>query len=242
MAESDKPAQKPVTPESPPSGTQPTPSAQAPVSKPVTPKSKAAAPGRRNFLKVMTVVGGILGVTPFIPFGTYFSSTVGGAKAERQRLMKTDGTFANVNEFPADSSEIFVYPRTGDAKIDAEPFRRYQLIRLSKELGGDANDISAFRAYSMVCVHLWCLWDYKEGREVEVFGEKLVGNIECPCHGSNYSVVTGKAWAGPAALQTPPNDSLPTLPLDVDADGFIWISIPDRDFNSNGIVGLGRNV
>jgi hypothetical protein len=44
--------------------------------------------------------------------------------------------------------------------LNKEAFRTGQFIRLPKELGGDRNDVSAFRVYSSVCLHLWCLWRY----------------------------------------------------------------------------------
>lgn len=202
------------------------------------PKSKE----RRNFLKVIAVAGGILGLTPFIPYGSFFTATLGGTEPTRQRIMTVEGFFANVNDMKPDSAIVFPYPRTGDSEKDAEPFRRYQLIRLASDAGGDANNESSFRIYSMVCVHLWCLWDYIEGREIEVDGEKLSGNIECPCHGSNYDPRTGLAHRGPAVLQSKPNNALPTLPIEVDENGDIWVLPPDNALDKNGVVGLGRYV
>ena len=198
---------------------------------------------RRNFLKVIATAGGILGLTPFIPYGSFFTATLGGTEPVRQKIMNSQtGSFVNISDMEPDSSVIFPFPRTGDTEKDSEPFRRYQLIRLAPDLGGEANDASSFRIYSMVCVHMWCLWDYIEGREVEVNGEKFTGNIECPCHGSNYDVRDGLSHKGPAVLQSKPNDALPTLPLEIDENGDVWVLPPDTALESNGIVGLGRYV
>ena len=232
---------KPVTP----APAAPRPVSTAPkVAVPSKPLPKPMPQGRRNFFKFMAVVGGILGATPFIPFGSFFTAAAAGGKIEEQRILLPDGSFANVKTFPADSSAIFPYPRTGDPRHDAEPFRRFQLIRLSPVEGGDKSDASAFRAYSMVCVHLWCLWSYKPGRMVEdPFTKKtIVGNIECPCHGSNYRVLDGVAIYGPASLQTPPNNALPKLDVGVDAEGFVVIRPPTFTVDRNGIVGYGRKV
>jgi rieske iron-sulfur protein len=116
--------------------------------------------------------------------------------------------------------------------LNKEAFRTWQFIRLPKELGGERNDVSAFRMYSAVCLHLWCLWKYwpEEGRK----------RSECPCHGSMYDPLTCIAFAGPAALQGPPSNVLPRLDLEGDADGSIWILLPVFDPNANGIVGYGR--
>jgi ubiquinol-cytochrome c reductase iron-sulfur subunit len=48
------------------------------------------------------------------------------------------------------------------------------------------------------------------------------------------------AFAGPAALQSPPSNVLPTLDIEVDNDGNVWIKPPNWSVNGNGIVGYGR--
>ena len=243
-------ASSPTQAASPPKPAAPAPAAPRPVSTapkvvvPSKPLPKPVPQGRRNFFKFMAAVGGILSVTPFIPFGSFFTAGAAIGKEEEQRILLPDGSFANVKTFPPDSAAIFPYPRTGDPRADAEPFRRFQLIRLSPEEGGDKNEASAFRAYSMVCVHLWCLWSYKPGRKVEDPFKKrtITGNIECPCHGSNYRVTDGVAIYGPAALQTPPNNVLPNLDISIDSEGFVVIRPPTFTVDRNGIIGYGRKV
>jgi rieske iron-sulfur protein len=44
--------------------------------------------------------------------------------------------------------------KTDDLLLNKDAFRTWQLIRLPAELGGDKNDVSAFRLYSAVCLHL----------------------------------------------------------------------------------------
>ena len=52
-----------------------------------------------------------------------------------------------------------------------------------------------FECIAWFVLHLWCLWKYwpDPGRK----------RGECPCHGSMYDPLTGKAFAGPASLQAP---------------------------------------
>ena len=239
---------KPATSSPGPTVAQPpkpaTPSVARPSPVPKQPLPRVQPSGRRNFLKFMGAVGGILGITPFIPFGSFFTASATTGKQEVQKILLPDGSYANVKTFPPDSATIFPYPRTGDTRHDSEPFRRFQLIRLSKEEGGDKNDASAFRAYSMVCVHLWCLWDYKPGRRVQdpVSKRTIVGNIECPCHGSNYRVTDGVAIYGPASLQSPPNNAQPMLDLSMDSEGFVVVNPPTYTVDRNGIIGYGRKV
>ncbi len=104
-----------------------------------------------------------------------------------------DGSQANVKTFQVNHAEAVIYPKTNDPVLNVESFRTWQFIRLPVELGGNKNDHTAFRMYSMVCLHLWCLWKYwpEDGRK----------RGECPCHGSMYDPMTGAAFAGPASLQ-----------------------------------------
>jgi Rieske Fe-S protein len=52
-----------------------------------------------------------------------------------------------------------------------------------------AND---FKAFSAVCTHLGCLVNDVSG-----------GTINCPCHGSQYSIEDGSVVSGPAPSPLP---------------------------------------
>ena len=186
---------------------------------------------RRDFLKLLGAAGTALAFTPFVPWGNFMPNpdTTSLTKA---KVILPDGNQANVNTFPPNHSEVITYPKTGDRVLDEEAFRKWQFIRLPPEYGGEAKDVSAFRAYSMVCLHLWCLWKYwpEEGRR----------RGECPCHGTMYDVRIGKAFAGPASLQAPPSNVLAKLEFEVDNDGFLWIQPAKWNVNENGVIGYGR--
>jgi ubiquinol-cytochrome c reductase iron-sulfur subunit len=186
---------------------------------------------RRDFIKLMAAAGTVMTFAVFVDWGKFLPNPTGQSK-ERQKVELPDGSQANVKTFPVNHSEAIIYPKTDDPTLNKEAFRAWQFIRLPEELGGNKNDVSAFRLFSMVCLHLWCLWKYwpQEGRK----------RGECPCHGSMYDPVTGKAFAGPAGLQAPPNNVLPRLDLEVAADGNISIKPPNWSVNGNGIVGYGR--
>jgi len=188
---------------------------------------------RRDFLKLMGAAGTALAFAPFVPWGNFMpnpSSTL----LEKVKVILPDGTHASVNTFPINHAEIITYPEGTDEVLNEEAFRKWQLIRLPEELGGSKKDVSAFRVYSMICLHLWCLWKYwpQEGRK----------RGECPCHGSMYDPVTGTAFLGPASVQAPPSNTLPILYLEEDSDGFLWIKPPTWGVNQNGIVGYGRFI
>ena len=186
---------------------------------------------RRDFLKLLGAAGTALAFTPFVPWGKFMPNP-DTTSLERAKVILPDGTQANVNTFKINHSEVITYPKTGDRVLDEEAFRKWQFIRLPAELGGEVNNISAFRAYSMVCLHLWCLWKYwpEEGRK----------RGECPCHGSMYNPLTGKAFAGPASLQAPPSNVLPQLTFETDNDGFMYIKTAKWNVNENGVIGYGR--
>lgn len=195
------------------------------------PDEKGSKLSRRDFLKLLAAAGTVMSFTPFIDWGKFMPNPV-GARSERARVILPDGSQANVNTFQTNHSEAITYPTTGDRVLDEEPFRQWQFIRLPEEYGGARNDASAFRAYSMVCLHLWCLWKY--------WPDPAKKRGECPCHGSLYDPRTGQATGGPAALQSPPSNVLPKLDLEADSNGDVWILPPVWSVNANGIVGYGR--
>ena len=196
--------------------------------------SKKVKPlSRRDFLRLLGVGGTALAFAPFVPWGNFMPNP-SAVSLEKAQVILPDGTQANMNTFPVNHAEVITYPKTGDRVLDEEAFRKWQFIRLPEELGGSKNDISAFRAYSMICLHLWCLWKYwpDEGRK----------RGECPCHGSMYDPVTGTAFAGPASVQAPPSNTLPQLNFEVDSEGLMYISPVKWGVNDNGVIGYGRFI
>ena len=192
---------------------------------------KSSGLSRRDFLKLMGAAGTGLAFAPFVPFGNFMPNP-NQASLERVPVILPDGSHANINTFPTNYAEVITYPSTGDAALDAEAFRKWQFIRLPEELGGGKNDITAVRAYSMVCLHLWCLWKY--------YPEDNKKRGECPCHGSVYDPTTGTAVAGPASVQAAPSNTLAQLTLEADADGSLFIMPPKFNANDNGVIGYGR--
>ena len=192
---------------------------------------KSSGLSRRDFLKLIGAAGTGLAFAPFVPFGNYMPNP-NQASLEKVPVILPDGTQANINTFPVNHAEVITYPSTGDAALDAEAFRKWQFIRLPEELGGAKNDVSAIRAYSMICLHLWCLWKYwpDDGRK----------RGECPCHGSMYDPVSGTAFIGPASVQAAPSNTLPALTLEIEPDGLVYIMPPKFNANDNGVVGYGR--
>lgn len=85
-----------------------------------------------------------------------------------------------------------------------------------------------FIAFSLVCVHLWCLMSYNQSSRL----------IVCGCHNSEYVPGTGQypnnpaatnqppgmAISGPAARGTLPNNMIPVATLEISPDGTIYVT------------------
>ena len=195
---------------------------------------------RRDFLKLMAASGTVMTFAPFVDWGKFLPNTQASVSG-RARVEIKGGEQANIHTFPANHAEVVIYPKTDDEALNKEAFRTWQLIRLPIELEGGKADVSSFRLYSMVCLHLWCLWRYvPRGPDPRDETKMVNGNGQCPCHGSMYDPLTGRAYQGPAALQGPPSNALPRLDLEADEKGGLWILPPTWDLRKNGIVGYGR--
>jgi len=198
---------------------------------------KSGGLSRRDFLKLLGAAGTGLAFAPFIPFGNFMPNPNQASLEKVPLILPSTTAQANIHAVKINTSEVITYPSTGDPALDAEAFRKWQFIRLPKEFGGEKDEISSVRVFSMICLHLWCLWDYK-GQDPS--NPRNVG--ACPCHGSEYDPRNGKAIVGPASVQAAPSNVLPKLDLEVDTDGLLWILPPKLNVNENGVIGYGRYV
>ena len=184
-----------------------------PPSRPASGPPKQSS--RRKFLSLIAVVGGLLTLAPYVPFGTFLSASVSGnavsvkpqtiildnlPQAEPLGNGKAAGQKVNVNDlatFPPNSRWSMTYPSSGDPNLDGQntnTFVKYELIRLPTELGGASKSASDFVAFSKVCVHLWCSPNYNPTQSASASENGYVAGAvthqlyECPCHGSAYSI------------------------------------------------------
>ncbi len=263
--EQSRPAQEQKAVSPPPATPKPTPvvrTAAQPstptVAKPVPPRPATTTPisgkpsippkpkeetkqdiSRRNFLRGIAVVGGLIALGEFGLLGPFLTGSVSLGGAQKQQIFDAisgGGSIPLTTSNPGPNDwRVFVYPKTNDPNVDSDTFKQCVLIHLPK--GFVAPSDSAYRdpttgdyyvAFSRVCVHLWCLWSYFPNDK----------RMECPCHGSQYvpggtpgsngSSNPGLAVAGPASLQTAPNNQLPIIKLTTDSKG---------NFFATGIVG-----
>ena len=130
------------------------------------------------------------------------------------------------------SVEIFYYPNTENSE-NADPYQTFMLIRLPEWMGGNANDSSAFRAYSAKSLDDSCFVKYwpQDGRQ----------RIENPCQGSMYRVIDGAMTTG-ATHRSTAMTALPHLDLTSDENGFLYVVPPEWEKTENGVVGYGREM
>jgi Rieske Fe-S protein len=251
------PPPRPVTvvPASPPAPA-PTPVAP-PAAKPVPPKDS----GRRGFIKAIFAIGAILSIVPFVPWGSFLSSSIktgSGIRFLAQKAVVDDifskypvahGKVVNVKDlatFPPNNHWVITYPTSGDPTVDAQnpdTFVKFELIRLPSELGGNSGKATDFVAFSKVCVHLWCSPNYNPTQSANSkengyqAGAAAHQQYECPCHGSIYRIPDGKAIQGPASLQAAPTNAIPMLTLQADSAGNLYVFAPNRNWQSGANLG-----
>ncbi len=222
-------------------------------------------------MKAIVAIGAILSIIPFVPWGSFLSSTVGGGLVPTYLLSKArvdqnakygtaSGQLVNVNDlstFPPNDHWVITFPSSGDPTIDSQnpdTFLKYELIRLPTELGGGSKKATDFVAFSKVCVHLWCSPNYnptqtanpsENGYQAPSANVTTHQQYECPCHGSIYKIPTGEAIAGPASLQPAPANAIPMLTLQADSTGQLWVVYPNSDprlpYPNDGVDPISSN-
>ena len=128
------------------------------------------------------------------------------------------------------SVEMFYYPNSSK---ETDTYKLFMLIRLPEWMGGSADDISAFRAYSAKSLDDSCIVRYwpDEGRQ----------RIENPCQGAMYRVIDGAMTHG-AIHRSTPMTALPHLDLSMDKNGMMYVNPPKFSTTENGVIGQGRNI
>jgi len=149
--------------------------------------------------------------------------------------LETEGPI-NINDIEPNSVHYFYYPRPEDP-INRDVYERFMLIRLPAILGGNNDDVSAFRAYSAIDPGSSCLIKYwpQDGRQ----------RIEDPCKSPSYRAIDGisESWVGGKFfVGKPSTGALPKLDLIEDQSGYLYILPPIFSPDKNGSIGLGRDV
>jgi len=136
---------------------------------------------------------------------------------------------SQIRTMKPDSMEFFYYPNNKNH----DAYQLFMLIRLPEWMGGGANDVSAFRAYSVKSLDDPCLVKYWPGYDRQ--------RIENPCQGGMYRVIDGALMN----LGTPLSNKLTALPhldLTIDENGFLYVEPPKFTKTDNGVIGYGKEI
>ncbi|QLH07142.1 hypothetical protein [Nitrosopumilus ureiphilus] len=147
--------------------------------------------------------------------------------------VETGFDLSGITVIKPNTMKYFYYPNPEDTE-NRDVFQKFILIRLPEELGGGADDISAFRAYSALSVGDHCLIKYwpHEGRK----------RIEDPCWGSMYRAIDGLLTGGPKPVINTTPVALPQLDLSLDENGSLYVEPPTWTLDENGVIGVGRQI
>jgi hypothetical protein len=135
----------------------------------------------------------------------------------------------------ADNNSLTEDERTAIV-IEADPFEQYILIRLPPELGGNLNNITAFKAYSNLDPGSKCLLGYRSNPENGAV-------LQDPCHSDIFRVIDGYSCFGKIVSGNPVlsgYNALPRFRLSVDDQGYLLAARPDGQPTGDGTVGEGR--
>ena len=138
--------------------------------------------------------------------------------AEGRRLVTTNGAPVAVASEQYDQLAT-VFPEGYIGADDSQVI----LLRVDPDLLSEstsAGSVSGWVAYSKICTHAGCSVGLLG---MDNRGPEVVRELSCPCHQSVFDPLDGaKPVGGPAPR------SLPQLPLDVDAEGYLVAAAPFR--------------
>ncbi len=200
------------------------------------------------------MVSTILAIIPFVPWGSFLSSTVNAGEAPTTLLepvviddnateygAAAAGKAVNVNDLtsfpapdvslgnvPGNGHWVFTWPSSGSLSLDTEnpnTFQKFELIRLPNGTSlPNGKTTPTMSALDFVAFSKVCVHLWCSPDYNPVNGV-----FQCPCHGSEYRTPDGLAIAGPASLQPFPNNAIPMLTLQADSDGNLYVFAMNYD-------------
>jgi Rieske Fe-S protein len=149
---------------------------------------KDSAATRRGVLAGVGLVG-LAGVISACSAGAASSLSVGagaGAGGATTGGATTGGTGADSAAASAAPDAAGALASTSQIPVGSGMIFTARKVVVTQPTAGD------YKAFSAVCTHMGCL-----------VNQISDGTIDCPCHGSEYSIATGAVVRGPAPLPLP---------------------------------------
>ena len=145
-----------------------------------------------------------------------------------------DPRFIKITDMQPNSYGHFMYPSSFKIGDPGNAYQTFLLIRLPTLLGGGKDDVSAFRAYSVVDLTSHCVVAY--------WPEEDRMRIEDPCSGDKYRMLDGYlSEIGGSSILLQDN-ALPKLDLYADKEGYLYVLTPTWTEDKNGVIGIGRHL
>ncbi|TVZ00355.1 Rieske (2Fe-2S) protein [Trebonia kvetii] len=111
------------------------------------------------------------------------SSQAGGAGTTQAASASTPAAGSSVSEGGGAADALTT---TSDIPVGSGKIFTSQQVVVTQPVSGE------FKAFSAVCTHMGC-----------IVNQVSDGTIDCPCHGSQYSIKTGDVVGGPAPKPLP---------------------------------------
>jgi len=171
----------------------------------------AEEPGRRSVLKLFWAAGGALALAAVFPVRSLGPApgrallTTGWRRGSR--LVDQDGRPVRVETLSL-AGTITAFPqgaaKAGDSQVVVV---RVEPDRIRPRAGRETWSPQGYIAYSKICTHVGCPVGLYQSNTYELL---------CPCHQSTFDVLDGaRPRFGPATR------SLPQLPIEIDAEGYL---------------------
>ncbi len=135
---------------------------------------------RRGVLAGVGLVG-LAGAVTACGASSSSSSTTGGGTATTPAAGSSSGAASTGSASSGALAKTSAIPEGGGMIFTAEK------VVVTQPKSGE------FKAFSAVCTHMGC-----------IVNKISDGTIDCPCHGSMYSIATGDVVGGPAPKPLPP--------------------------------------
>jgi Rieske Fe-S protein len=162
----------------------------------VTTPEPITAPNRRTMLKGLAIAGAAVPILAACGSDSGSSNEGGGSTPQTRGQKTTPAGGGGATTDSGSSADALV--KVSEVEVGGGVILPDDTIVITQPTKG------TFEGFSSTCTHLGCTVSTISG-----------GTINCPCHGSRYSITDGSVQAGPAPAP------LPKKPVKVEGDDIV---------------------